>query len=78
MNELEAAGLTIIQYIKENDAYRMRIGESIIDLPSSLTDQIGSALETIEPFNTCHAMIAHDIWNGQMEFEPDIMEIGDQ
>lgn len=70
------ATIAIISYDKSKDAYKMRVGDDLFELPTSLTDKIGVAIGKVEPFNTEHAMIAHDIWDGKIEVDPDIFEVG--
>ncbi len=70
------ASIAIIQYSVSDDSYKMRIGDELIDLPSELTDKIGIAVGKVGEFNTEHAMIAHEIWEGDFKCEPDIIEVG--
>ncbi len=68
--------IAIIQYEVSDDSYKMRIGEELIPLPTELTDKIGMAIAKVGEFNTEHAMIAHEIWEGDFKCEPDIIEVG--
>ena len=70
------ASIAMVQYLKSDDSYKMRIGDELFDLPSSMSDAIGSAIGKVEPFNTVHAMVAREIWDGEMECDPDIVEVG--
>jgi len=69
------ASIAIIQYQKKEDAYALRIGNELIMLPSKNTDKIGAAIGKVGDFNTEHAMIAHDIWDGKLECDPDVFEV---
>ncbi len=70
------ASIALIQYQKKEDAYALRIGNELIVLSSGVTDLIGTAIGKVEPFNTEHAMVARDIWDGKIECDPDTFEVG--
>jgi len=71
------ASIALIQYQVKTDSYALRIGNDLVELPSSLTDKIGAAIGKVGEFNTEHAMIAHDIWDGKLECDPDMFEVGE-
>lgn len=70
------ASIAVIQYQKSDDSYKMRIGDELFDLPSSMSDSIGVAIGKVEPFNTVHAMVAREMWSGDFECDPDVIEFG--
>ena len=68
--------IAIVQFSEEADTYKLRIGETILELPDTLAQEIEQAINSVSAFNVEHVLVARNLWAGKYECSPDIVEVG--